>query len=176
MFSLTVFFTLMGIFMIGVKNSKDKRAAIQNGFWAVKVLLIGGITVGSFFIPQGTFENVWMYFGLAGGFTFIIIQLVLLIDFAYTWNEKWLSKKEDEESDCGKWFAIMLTVTISIFVVCITGVVLMYVFYGKSGCSLNQFFISFNLILCVILSVMSILPKVQEENPSSGLLQVSNVH
>lgn len=175
MFSLTVFFTLMGILMIGVKNSKDKRAGIQNGFWAVKALILAGITVGAFFIPQGTFEDVWMYFGLTGGFTFIIIQLVLLIDFAYSWNESWLSKKEDETSDCGKWFKIMLTVTFGIFVVCITGAVVMFVFYGKPGCRLNQFFISFNLILCVILSVTSILPKVQEENPSSGLLQASVV-
>lgn len=40
-------------------------------------------------------------------------------------------------------------------------------------CSLNKFFISVNLILCVIISVVSILPKVQENQPRSGLLQSS---
>jgi len=30
-----------------------------------------------------------MYVGMAGGFLFILIQLVLLIDFAYSWSEKW---------------------------------------------------------------------------------------
>jgi hypothetical protein len=31
----------------------------------------------------------WMYFGLIGGLLFIIIQLLLLVDFAHTWNEIW---------------------------------------------------------------------------------------
>lgn len=40
---------------------------------------------------------------------------------------------------------------------------------------MHEFFISFNLILCVILSVTSVLPIVQEHQPDSGLLQASFV-
>jgi hypothetical protein len=39
-------------------------------------------------------------------------------------------------------------------------------------CKLHEFFILFNFILCVIQSVVSVLPAVQEHQPSSGLLQV----
>jgi hypothetical protein len=42
-------------------------------------------------------------------------------------------------------------------------------------CALNKFFISFNLILCVIVSILSVLPSVQEMQPRSGLLQSSVV-
>lgn len=42
---------------------------------------------------------------------------------------------------------------------------------GESNCGLPKFFISFNLILCVIVSAVSILPQVQEALPNSGLLQ-----
>lgn len=39
------------------------------------------------------------------------------------------------------------------------------------GCDLSKFFISFNLILVVGASAISILPSVQEHQPRSGLLQ-----
>lgn len=44
-------------------------------------------------------------------------------------------------------------------------------FLQSSGCDLSKFFISFNLILVVIASAISILPSVQEHQPRSGLLQ-----
>merc|ERR1719369_346822 len=80
-FAVTCFFALMSLIMIGVKSSHDPRAGIQNGFWAFKFLIVVGIIIGAFFIPQGNFGNVWMYFGLVGGCLFILIQLVLIIDF-----------------------------------------------------------------------------------------------
>merc|ERR1711963_165442 len=42
-------------------------------------------------------------------------------------------------------------------------------------CKLHEFFASINLIICVALSVVSILPKVQEHMPQSGLLQSSMI-
>lgn len=44
-----------------------------------------------------------------------------------------------------------------------------------SGCGLHVFFITFNLILCLIATIISLLPKVQEFNPTSGILQSSFV-
>ena len=30
-----------------------------------------------------------MYIGMIGGYLFILLQLILLIDFAYNWSESW---------------------------------------------------------------------------------------
>ena len=48
-------------------------------------------------------------------------------------------------------------------------------FCRTGGCGLNVFFVTFNLILSIVASLMSIHPRVQEAKPSSGLLQASIV-
>jgi len=32
---------------------------------------------------------VWMYVGMIGGAVFIILQLILLVDFAHNWHSRW---------------------------------------------------------------------------------------
>lgn len=160
--------------MIGVKSSKDHRAMIQNGFWGMKYLVLIGICVGAFFIPGGEFASVWMVFGMVGGFLFILIQLILIVDFAHSWAENWVGKYE--ESGSKVWYVALLTVTFLLFAASITGIVLLYIYFTQPGeCMLHKFFISFNLILCFFCSVVSTLPKVQEYQPKSGLLQSSIV-
>ncbi|XP_018345903.1 PREDICTED: serine incorporator 1 isoform X2 [Trachymyrmex septentrionalis] len=173
-FILSLYFFLMSVIMIRVKSSRDPRAAIQNGFWAIKYLLIIGGIIGAFFIPERSFGSTWMYFGMLGGFLFIIIQLILIVDFAHSWADAWVGTYEETESK--GWYAALLGASVFNYALSITGVVLLYVYYTHpSGCALNKFFISFNLILCVIASIVSILPNVQEHQPRSGLLQSSIV-
>ncbi|XP_047461693.1 serine incorporator 2 [Mugil cephalus] len=171
-FAMACFFFLFFLIMIRVRNSKDPRAAIQNGFWFFKFLVLVGITVGAFFIPDGTFNTVWYYFGVVGSFIFIIIQLILLVDFAHSWNLSWVQKAEEGNSKC--WFAALMTFTVLNYVLAFTAVVLFYVYYTKpDDCAEHKAFISLNFIFCIIVSIVSILPKVQDAQPSSGLLQAS---
>jgi len=170
-FALAAFFFLFMVIMINVKSSKDPRAAIQNGFWLFKFLALIGIAVGAAFIPHGPFDKAWMVFGMIGGFLFILIQLVLLVDFAHSWNERWLDNFEESQNK--GWYAGLMFFTLFFFGGAIALVVVFYIYYASGDCELHKFFISFNLILCIIITVMSVLPKVQEANPRSGLLQSS---
>nr|XP_033813119.1 serine incorporator 2 [Geotrypetes seraphini] len=171
-FAMAAFFFLFALIMICVKSSKDPRAYIQNGFWFFKFLILLGITVGAFFIPNEPFTTVWFYFGVVGGFLFILIQLILLIDFAHSWSQSWLEKAEEGNAKC--WYAVLLTCTGLLYAASIAAVVVLYIFYTKpDDCVENKVFISLNLIFCVIVSVVSILPKVQDAQPHSGLLQAS---
>ncbi|XP_033312353.1 serine incorporator 1 isoform X4 [Bombus bifarius] len=173
-FIIALYFFLMSIMMIRVRSSKDPRAPIQNGFWAIKYLLIIGGIIGAFFIPEKSFGTTWMYFGMIGGLLFIIIQLILIVDFAHTWADNWVGNYEDTESK--GWYAALLGATLFNYAVSITGIVLLFIYFTHAdSCDLNKFFISFNLILCVIASIISTLSTVQEHNPRSGLLQSSIV-
>lgn len=55
----------------------------------------------------------------------------------------------------------------------LTGI--MYGFFATNGCSLNQFFVTLNLILCVLVTLLCISPRIQEGNSRSGLSQASIV-
>jgi len=171
---VTLFFILMSIIMINVKTSSDPRAGIQNGFWGFKYLIIIGSMIGAFWIPDGSFGDIWMYFGLVGGFLFILIQLVFIIDFAHSWAEAWYGNYEEDESK--GWLAAFFTSTGLMFTGAVAATVLLFIYYtgdSTGQCKIHEFFISINLIICIILSVVSILPKVQEHMPHSGLLQSS---
>uniref|UniRef100_A0A667Z0G1 Serine incorporator 2 n=1 Tax=Myripristis murdjan TaxID=586833 RepID=A0A667Z0G1_9TELE len=185
-FAMACFFFLFSAIMINVRSSKDPRAAIQNGFWFFKFLILVGITVGAFFIPDGTFHtgtnklgtltsphiSVWFYFGVVGSFIFILIQLILLIDFAHSWNKVWVENAENSDNKC--WFAGLLSFTILHYALAIAAVVLFYIYYTQpNDCTEHKVFISLNLIFSIIISIVSILPKVQEAQPHSGLLQAS---
>ncbi|XP_063309993.1 serine incorporator 2 [Pelobates fuscus] len=171
-FALAAFFFLFMLIMICVQSSRDPRAYVQNGFWFFKFLILVGITVGAFFIPHGTFTTVWYYFGMVGGFIFIIIQLILIIDLAHSWSQSWLNLAEDGNTKC--WYAALLICTFLLYAASITAIVFLYIYYTKpDNCTPNKVFISLNLIFCVIVSIVSILPKVQDAQPHSGLLQAS---
>ncbi|XP_077151668.1 serine incorporator 2 isoform X2 [Ranitomeya variabilis] len=171
-FSLAAFFFLFVIMMICVRSSRDPRAYIQNGFWFFKFLILVGITVGAFFIPNGVFTTVWYYFGMVGGFLFFLVQLILIIDLAHSWSQAWLLRAEDGNTKC--WYGALLICTLLLYAASIAAIVVLYIYYTKSeGCVHNKVFISLNLIFCVLVSIVSILPKVQEVHPHSGLLQAS---
>ncbi|XP_066428672.1 serine incorporator 2 [Eleutherodactylus coqui] len=171
-FAMAAFFFLFVIIMICVRSSRDPRAYIQNGFWFIKFLILVGITVGAFYIPNGVFTTVWYYFGMVGGFLFYLVQLILIIDLAHSWSQSWLLRAEDGNTKC--WYAALLICTALLYAASIAAIVVLYIYYTKpDGCVHNKVFISLNLIFCVIVSIISILPKIQEVHPHSGLLQAS---
>ena len=146
------------------------------GFWGFKYLIIIVGWVAAFFIPHGNFGPTWMYFGMIGALLFIIIQLVLIIDFAHSWAESWTN--EHKNSNDSYWFYALLAATGFFYILTLITIIVSYSYYTGSvmgQCKLHEFFITFNMLLCVVLSVTSVLPKVQEHLPNSGLLQSSFV-
>ncbi|KAF1751490.1 hypothetical protein GCK72_018044 [Caenorhabditis remanei] len=164
------FFFLFMLIMFGVKDSKDGRSAIQNGFWFFKYLILAGLIVGFFFIRSESLATPLMYIGLLGGFMFILIQLILIVDFAHGLAEAWVTSYEESESNyC---YAGLLVTVFGGFALALAAVIIMFIFYTTGeGCGLPRFFIIFNSLLCVGLTVLSLHPAVQEVSPRSGLVQ-----
>ncbi|KIY68847.1 TMS membrane protein/tumor differentially expressed protein [Cylindrobasidium torrendii FP15055 ss-10] len=170
-FALAVLHTILAFFLIGVSSTREKRAAIQNGWWGPKVLLWIVLVVVTFFIPNGFFIFWGNYISLIGATLFILLGLVLLVDFAHSWSETCLENWENSPSQSNMWQWILVGSTAAMYLFTIVMTVLLFVFFGGSGCGLNKFFISFNLVLSFIVTVLCVHPKIQEYNPRSGLAQ-----
>jgi len=79
---------------------------------------------------------------------FVFIQILLLVDFAYDWNEKWVAKE---------WFKAVVASSMIIYIAAITGLILMYVWFANSlSCGLNIFLVSFNIVLSSTLTYLSL--------------------
>ncbi|KAI8889473.1 TMS membrane protein/tumor differentially expressed protein [Backusella circina FSU 941] len=172
-FALVLFHAFLGLLLLGVQDSRQSRAALQNGWWGPKILCWILILVASFFIPNGFFLVWGNYFALIGAAIFILFGLVLLVDFAHSWTERCLENWEN--SDSNKWKYILIAGTLIMYALSITLTGVMYGYFATNGCSLNQFFVTFNLILGILITLVCILPSVQEANSRSGLSQASIV-
>eukprot|EP01130_Rhizamoeba_saxonica_P010164 TRINITY_DN4167_c0_g1_i1.p1 TRINITY_DN4167_c0_g1~~TRINITY_DN4167_c0_g1_i1.p1 ORF type:complete len:445 (-),score=51.91 TRINITY_DN4167_c0_g1_i1:746-2080(-) len=168
--ALALFHLVMSILLFGVKSTKDPRSSIQDSWWIIKIPCILLLFVVSVWIPN-TFFVYWAYLALVGASCFILIQLVLLVDFAHSWNESWVGYYEDTNSRF--WAVALLGSTVFLYLSSITASVLMYVYFtnNASVCWMNSMFVTLNAILCFAVTMFSIHPRIQEKNHRSGILQ-----
>lgn len=172
-FALSIFHLTLAIVLIGVTNSKNPRANIQNGYWGPKVIYWLSLIVLSFFIPN-EFIMFWgNYIALAGAMLFLLIGLILLVDLAHTWAEYCLAKIE--ETDSRAWRTVLIGSTLGMYFASLAMTIVQYWFFAGAGCSMNQAAITINLIFLLIVSAVSIHPAIQEYNSKAGLAQSAMV-
>ncbi|KAF2817163.1 TMS membrane protein/tumor differentially expressed protein [Mytilinidion resinicola] len=172
-FALGVFHAILALILLGVRSSKDGRAPIQNGFWGPKILAWMGLVVVTFFIPNSFFIVWGNYFALIGACLFLLIGLILLVDLAHNWAEYCQEKIETTESRL--WTGLLIGSALSMYLASVAMTIIMYIFFAKSGCSMNQAAITVNLLLLLIASIVSIHPAIQAVNPRAGLAQSAMV-
>lgn len=135
-FALGLFHFFLAFMLVGVNSSKDNRAPIQNGFWGPKVVVWLGLIVLTFLIPN-TFFEVWgNYVALVGAILFLLLGLILLVDLAHTFAEYCIEKIED--TDSGLWRGILIGSTLGMYLGSIAMTIVMYIFFARSGCGMNQ--------------------------------------
>ncbi|XP_023556727.1 serine incorporator 5 isoform X2 [Octodon degus] len=158
-FGMACFFFVFCLLTLGINTSKGCRAHIHNGFWFFKLLLLGAMCSGAFFIPdQESFLEAWRYVGAVGGFLFIVIQLLLMVEFAHKWNKNWTAGTATNKL----WYAALSLVTLVMYSIATGGLVLMAVFYTQlEGCTQNKIFLGVNGGLCLLISLVAISPCVQ---------------
>jgi len=153
-FSLVVFFVLM-VIVTAITPS------MHRSWWFVKLLFWAGITVAWFFIP-GTVFVVYREIARVMSFFYVVLQILILLNMAYSLHETLLAQMDpsnDGHDDNGMSprtarviYVVLFTL---LFAASITGIALLYVYYGK--CPLHDGLISMTLILAVFCWIVGLL-------------------
>lgn len=177
-FVMSVFFFTFSILTYDVTSTKQFRARLHNGFWYIKLSILTLLFIAAFYIPNfSQFGMIWMYVGLTGGFMFLLLQVVFIIDFGYSWSASWAEKMDVLNTKC--WFFALAFATAIVYALSLCAAAVLYIYFTNpvdiSQCKANIFYISFNVAHCALATIISILPQIQQEANGAGLLQSSVV-
>ena len=175
-FALGLFHFLLSFILIGVRNTKDGRAGLQNGYWGPKIVAWIAFIIISFLIPEEFFMFYGKYIAFTGAMLFVLLGLVLLVDLAHTWVEFCLDKAEDESnSNASVWRYFLVGSTFTMYIAAAAMTIIMYIFFSGSTCGMNNSAITINLVAMLLITGISMAPRVQEENMRAGIGQSAMV-
>jgi hypothetical protein len=185
-----------GLFLWFIFNTAGTlfgKKAFHVGWWILKSILFIILIVGSFFVPNDFFgagvgadgSQVAGSFGYAQfsrvvSAFFLISQIVVFIDFAYHWNESWVNNayggEDDDESEVSetKWIYGLVAAFSLNLILSITGIVLLYLFYG--GCSISAFFITLTAIAVIGMCILSLMPDSDSSLLTSSVVSLYSVY
>ncbi|CAM8877392.1 unnamed protein product [Rhodiola kirilowii] len=149
-----LFFSILSLIMVGVKNQKDPRDTIHHGGWMMKVICWFVLVILVFFLPN-EIVNFYESTSKFGSGLFLLVQVVLLLDFVHGWNDKWVGYDEQF------WYAALLVVSLVCYVATFAfSGLLFHLFTRGDDCGLNMFFIVLTLIMVFVFVVVALHPKV----------------
>lgn len=127
--------------------------AIHEGAWPIKIAFLVGLYVISFLIDNSVLK-VYGYITMVASGLFLIYEMVLLIDLAYTWNNHWVSAYDSGKSS-GCWMALLIIFTVIFYALGLTVCILMYAYYSSRWwCVLLTTLTIFSAIVYTILSIL----------------------
>lgn len=98
---------------------------------------------------------VWMHIARVVSAFFLLLQLLILIDFGYNWNESWTSEERSPA-----WRKAVLGISILIYLASFTFFILDIFFFTKApdgaGCHTEKTFIALTFVFTFLTTVLSI--------------------
>lgn len=86
-FAVCVFFLILAIVCFASSHARQVDAQ----FWLIKIILLIGFLIGSWFIPNDFYEGYSHICRGVGGI-FLFLQIVLLLDWVHKLQETWISR------------------------------------------------------------------------------------
>jgi len=128
-------------------------AQLYDSFWIPKTLFFGGILTMFFYLDASNFNNDgFAWFARIGGFLYIMLQQVILLDFALSWSETWMSYSKAESgitnNGMDRWKWAILAAGAGLFVLAITALSVMFKYFG--GCPANDTILALGITISIL--------------------------
>ncbi|KAM7277988.1 hypothetical protein ACFE04_005122 [Oxalis oulophora] len=149
------FFGILALLMIGVKDQNDTRDSWQHGGWIAKMVIWLILVLLMFFMPNPVI-SVYSTLSKFGAGLFLLVQVLLLLDFVHSWNDAWVAKDEQ------KWYIALLVISIVCYLAAFVLSGIMFIWFNPSGhdCGLNVFFIVMTMILALTFGIIALHPAI----------------
>ncbi|XP_039029717.1 serine incorporator 1-like, partial [Hibiscus syriacus] len=91
-----------------------------------------------------------------GAGLFLLVQVIILLDFTHTWNDAWVVKDEQ------KWYIALLVVSVGCYLAAFVFSGILFIWFNPSGhdCGLNVFFTVMTMILAFSFGIIALHPRV----------------
>eukprot|EP00298_Acanthocystis_sp_HF-20_P007052 c16750_g2_i3.p1 GENE.c16750_g2_i3~~c16750_g2_i3.p1 ORF type:complete len:444 (+),score=141.69 c16750_g2_i3:44-1333(+) len=157
-FAMVLLFSFLCVLLCGVRESSHPRSFLQNDIFPVKWLLLFGIMTASLFLSnESTIE--FGYVCSAGAGIFLFIGIVLLLEFAHSWNDSWVEKLDNGDEKF--WGRVIIGTAAFLYAVSITAWALLFVYFGGDGCDETTAFLSVTVVMSVLVTALTIPEKIQ---------------
>lgn len=149
------FFAILALIMIGVKDQNDRRDSWHHGGWTAKMVIWILLVILMFFLPNVVI-TVYEILSKFGAGVFLLVQVIILLDFTHSWNDAWVEKDEQ------KWYIALLAVSIGCYLAAFAFSGILFIWFNPSGhdCGLNVFFIVMTMVLAFSFGIIALHPAV----------------
>lgn len=150
-----LFYGILSAALVNVKTRADPRDKhLHHGNWVAKTFAFVVLLGVPFLFPD---DVVYGYTWAArfGSGLFLIVQALILLDFAYMWNDAWVARDSDF------WYGALLACTVGSYTLSIALIGLMYKWFKPDGagpCSLNMWLVTLTLFIVLGLSAVALHP------------------
>mmetsp|Transcript_5546 Transcript_5546/g.12447 ORF Transcript_5546/g.12447 Transcript_5546/m.12447 type:complete len:466 (+) Transcript_5546:90-1487(+) len=165
----TAFFMLLSIGTVNIKYRSDTRdRLVHHGSWAVKTFVYLLLIVLAFCLPHG-FSAPYAWLARLGSVFFLLVQVVILIDFAHAWNDSWVARSEESQT----WIGALLTCTAISYGSAIAFNAVGWAWFHPSvECRLNALFLVTGILAALAVGVSAMHPSVSGSIFPASLIAV----
>lgn len=125
--------------------------------WVLKVLYWFGLIVVAFLLPEPFYRDFYVHVSRIAGGVFLLLQVVILVDFAHALNERWNNQPAEKE----RMYKILILV-VSLLLLLASLAVLILLFVWWDSCGLHKFFIGFTLAGTFVICCICVMEKFSE--------------